>query len=46
MFACNRNSELHNLPFKVNENTLMEALLDASKLDLISSAEKNLIVKN
>jgi len=46
IFACHRNSEIHNLPFKVNENTLMEALLDASKLDLISSAEKNLIVKN
>ncbi len=44
-FACRRNSEMHNLPFKVNENTLMEALLDANKLDLISSDKKNLICK-
>ena len=40
IFACRRNSEIHNLPFKVNENTLMEALLDANKLDLISSDKK------
>lgn len=45
IFACRRNSEIHNLPFKVNENTLMEALLDANKLDLISSDKKNLIGK-
>ena len=45
IFACRRNSEIHNLPFQVNENTLMEALLDANKLDLISSAGKNLIGK-
>ena len=45
IFACRRNSEIHNLPFKVNENTLMEALLEANNLDLISSDKKNLIGK-
>lgn len=45
IFACRRNSEIHNLPFKVNEKTLMEALLDANKFDLISSDRKNLIGK-
>ena len=45
IFACRRNSEIHNLPFKVTENTLMEALLDANKLDLISSDKKHLISK-
>ena len=45
IFACRRNSEIHNLPFKVTENTLMEALIDANKLDLISSDKKHLISK-
>ncbi len=46
LFACNRKSDIHNLPFTVNKDILMEAILDAGRIDLISNDRKSLLREN
>ncbi len=39
-FACNENSDIHKLPFKVGENILLEAIVSQDKVKEYSSLQR------
>ncbi|KGG15433.1 MULTISPECIES: iron-containing alcohol dehydrogenase [unclassified Prochlorococcus] len=47
-FSCRKNSDIHNLPFKVDKHTLIKALIDISTVEINSNQNraKELAIKN